>query len=60
MSLGAGSVWGVDTLVDAGDDDGGVAGELARGVDGVFVPGALGKAFGVEEGFFGVAKGLVE
>ena len=60
LGLGAGGVGGVDGFVDAGDDDGGVAGELAGSVDGVAVPGAFGEAFGVEEGGLGVAQGLVE
>ena len=47
---GAGVVVGVDGFVDAGDDDGGVSGELAGGVDGVLVPGAVGEAGGVEQG----------
>ena len=42
LRLGAGGVGGFDGLVDAGDDNGGVAGELAWGVDGVAVPGASG------------------
>ena len=58
--MGSWGVRGVDSLVDAGNDDGGVAGELARSIDGVFVPGAFGQAFGVEEGLFGVAQSLVE
>ncbi len=55
--MGAGGVGGFDGFVDAGDDDGGVAGELAGGVDGVAVPGAFGQAGGVEEGLFGGAEG---
>ena len=47
-------------FVDAGNDDGGVAGELAGGVDGVLVPGASGQAGGVEQGLFGGAQGVVE
>ena len=42
LDLGAGCVAGVDALGDAGDDHGGVAGELAGSVDGVLVPGAFG------------------
>ena len=60
MGLGAGGVGGLDGLVDAGDDHGGVAGELARGVDGVLVPGAVGQAGGVEQGLFRGAQGVVE
>src|SRR5260370_31019111 len=60
LGLGAGGVRGVDGLVDAGDDYGGVAGELAGGVDGVLEPGTPGEAFGVEQSLFGRAQGLVE
>src|ERR1700744_5125400 len=60
LGLGAGGVGGFDGFIDAGDDDGGVAGELAGRVDGVAIPGSLWQASGVEEGFFRVAQGLVE
>jgi hypothetical protein len=46
LGLGARGVGGVDALVDAGDDDGGVAGELAGGVDAVAIPGTAGQAGG--------------
>jgi hypothetical protein len=42
LGLGARCVGDVDGLVDAWDDDGGVAGELAWGVDGVLEPRAFG------------------
>src|SRR5258707_431634 len=60
LGLGAGTVGGFDAFVDAGDDDSGVAGELAGGVDGVLEPGAPGQAGWIEEGLFGCAEGLVE
>jgi hypothetical protein len=50
--LGAGAVGSFDSFIDAGDDNGGVAGELAGGVDGVPEPGASGETGWVEEGFF--------
>ena len=57
---GAGLVIGVDGFVDAGDNDGGVAGELARCVNGVAIPGAIGQAgFGDERGF-GLAQDLID
>jgi hypothetical protein len=40
--LGKVGIGGVYGFVDAGDDYGGVAGELSGGVDGVLVPGAVG------------------
>ena len=40
---------GVDGFVDAGDDDGGVAGVFAGRIDGVLVPGTIGQA-GVRKG----------
>jgi len=52
LGLGSRGVGGLDAFVDAGDDYGGVAGELAWGVDGVLEPGASGQAGGIEEGFF--------
>ena len=51
---------GFQGFVDAGDDDCGVACELAGGVDGVAIPGAFGKACGIEECGFGGAEGVVE
>ena len=42
LGLRAPGIGDVDGLVDAGDDDGGVAGELAWGVDGVLEPRAFG------------------
>jgi hypothetical protein len=58
--LGAGGVGGFDAFIDARDDDGGVAGELAWCVDGVLVPGAFGQATRIQESLFGGAQGLVE
>ena len=54
------SVSGIDGLVDAGDDDGGVAGEFAGSVDGVAVPGAVGKARGREQRGFSLAEGEIQ
>jgi hypothetical protein len=57
---GSGLVFGVDGFVDAGDYYGCVAGELAWGVDGVAIPGAIGQAgFGDERGF-GLAQDLID
>ena len=58
--MGAGAVGGFDAFVDSGDDDCGVAGELAGGVDGVLEPGAAGQAGWIEQGLFGGAEGLIE
>ena len=44
LGLGSGGVGSFDCLVDSGDDDGGIAGELAGGVDSVTVPGTFGQA----------------
>src|SRR5260370_41790173 len=60
LGLGAGGVGGFDAFVDAGDDDGGVAGELAGGVDGVLEPGATRQAGWIEEGFFSGSEGFGE
>ena len=54
------AIFGVDGLIDAGNDDGGVAGVLAGSVDGVPVPGAIGQAGGGEQGGLGLAQGLVQ
>src|SRR5258708_38984582 len=60
LGLGPGSVGGFDAFVDAGDDDGGVAGELAGGGDGVLEPGAPGQAGWVGESLFSGSQGLVK
>ena len=57
LGLGAGGVVLLDRFIDAGDDDGGVAGVLAGSVDGVFVPGAFGQAGFGEQGVLGLAEG---
>jgi hypothetical protein len=53
LGLGARGVGGFDGFVDAGDDYSSVAGELARSIDGVLIPGAPGESGGIEEGFLG-------
>ena len=60
MGLGAVGVGAVDGFVDARDDYGGVAGELAGCVDGVPVPSAARQAGGAEKGGFGVAQDVIE
>src|SRR5262249_52020613 len=60
LGLSAGGVGGFDGFVDAGNDDGGVAGEFAGGVDGVLKPGTFGKAGGVEKRLLGGAECMVE
>src|ERR1035441_930238 len=57
---GNGGVASVDGLVDAGDDDGGVAGELAGRVDGVSIPWTAGKAGGREQRCFRLAEGEIQ
>ena len=54
LRLRAGHVSRVDGLVDTGDDDCGVTGELAGRVDRVFVPGASRQSLGREQVVFGV------
>ncbi len=56
---GAGGVFGIDGFIDAGDDDGGVARILPGSVDGVLVPGAIGKTVRVEQVFFDIAQGAI-
>jgi len=60
LGLGAGCVGDVDSLVDAWDDHGSVAGELPWSVDGVLEPWAFGQAGRVEEGLFRGAQSGVE
>ena len=50
----------IDGLVDPGNDDGGVAGELAGSVDGVAIPGTAGKSGGREQRRFSLAKGEIQ
>ena len=42
LLCGKDGIFGFQGFIDAGDDDGGIAGVFARGIDGVFVPGAVG------------------
>src|ERR1700761_5194623 len=60
LCLRAGIVGFVDAFVDAGNDYRGVAGELARSVDGVLEPWAFRKARVVEQGGFSVPEGCVQ
>ena len=55
----AGGVFGINGFIDAGNDDGGVAGVLPRSVDGVLEPGAIWKAVRVEQIFLRIAQGVV-
>ena len=54
---GALGVFGINCLVDAGNDYGGVAGELAGSVNGVTIPRAIGQTGIREQGGFCLAEG---
>jgi hypothetical protein len=55
-----GGIFCVQSFVDAGNDDGGVAREFAGSVDRVLVPGAIGKTGIGNEGGLGGAERAVE
>ena len=55
-----GGIFGVDGLVDAGNDHGGVAGVFAGSVDGVPVPGSVGQSCGGKQRGFDLAQSLVQ
>ena len=57
---GAGLVFGVDCFIDAGDDNGRVACDLARSEDSVPVPGTVGQAGFRDERGFGPAQSEIE
>src|SRR5215469_18063260 len=60
LSLGTRRIRSADGLVDTRNDHGSVAGELARRVDGVLVPGAVRKTIGIQQSALGCAQRTVE
>ncbi len=60
LCVGASGVRLADGLVDSWNDDGSIAGVFAGSVDGVLVPGAMGKPFRIQERGLRVAQGAVE
>src|SRR5277367_4011062 len=56
---GAGLIVGVESLIHPWNHNGGVAGVFAGRIDGVLVPGAIGKARGRDEIGLGLAQRMV-